>query len=67
MSRLSPAGLLLIAAALVPIAIEFPVVLTFVGITDFSFGLSFALFGLVFVLILVWSEVADALGSSTKS
>ncbi|WP_136715496.1 CbaC protein [Halorientalis salina] len=67
MSRLSPAALLLIGAALVPIAIEFPVILTFVGIRNFSFGLSFALFGLVFLAILVWSEVADVIGSSAGS
>jgi len=67
MSRISPAGLLMIAAALVPVAIEFPVVLTFVGIKDFSFAMSFGLFAFVFVLIVVWSEVSDLTGSSTKS
>jgi len=67
MSRISPAGLLMIAAALVPVAIEFPVVLTFVGINNFSFAMSFGLFAVVFVLIVVWSEVSDLTGSSTKS
>ena len=67
MSRLSPAGLLIVAAFLVPVAIEFPVILTFVGIRDFSFGLSFVLFAVIFLLILVWSEVSGLTGSSTKS
>lgn len=51
---------------LVPVAIEFPVVLSMVGI-EFPMSLSFGLAGLVFVAVLVWSEVSDPTGSSTES
>lgn len=66
MSRLSPAALLIIGAFLVPVAIEFPVVLAMFGI-DFPMPLSFGLFALVFVAVLVWSEVSNPSGASTQS
>ena len=66
MSRLSPAGILVVGAFLVPVAIELPVVLAFLGI-DFPEGLSFGMAALAFVLVLIWSEVSEPAGSSTKS
>ncbi|MFB6179246.1 MAG: CbaC protein [Halorientalis sp.] len=66
MSRLSPAALLILGAALVPFAIEMPVVLAMVGI-DVSMSVSFLVAGVVFLGLLVWSEVSDLTSSSTKS
>lgn len=66
MSRLSPAGLLLVGAFLVPVAIEVPVVLAIVGV-DLPMPLSFGLGVVAFALIFLWSELTEPSASSTES
>jgi hypothetical protein len=58
MSRLSPASLLIIGAFMVPLFIELPVVLSFVGI-ELSMTVSLGMGVVAFTLVLVWSEVSE--------
>jgi hypothetical protein len=58
MSRLSPAGLLIVAAFMVPLFIELPVVLSFVGVS-LPMELSLGMGVIAFVLVLIWSEVSE--------
>jgi len=58
MSRLSPASLLVVAAFMVPVFIELPVVLSFVGV-DLPMPVSLGMGVVAFVLVLVWSEVSE--------
>ena len=58
MSRLSPAALLVVGAFMVPLFIELPVVLSFVGV-DLPMPVSLGIGVVAFVLVLVWSEVSQ--------
>ncbi|AQL43913.1 hypothetical protein BV210_14915 [Halorientalis sp. IM1011] len=58
MSRLSPAALLIVGAFMVPVFIELPVVLSFVGI-DLPMPVSLGIGVVAFALVLVWSEVSE--------
>ncbi|SEO58938.1 hypothetical protein SAMN05216388_101513 [Halorientalis persicus] len=59
MSRLSPAALLVVGAFMVPLFIELPVVLSFVGV-DLPMPVSLGMGVVTFVLVLVWSEVSQS-------
>ena len=58
MSRLSPAALLIVGAFMVPVFIELPVVLSFVGV-DLPMPVSLGIGVVAFALVLVWSEVSE--------
>ncbi|MFB6083690.1 MAG: CbaC protein [Halorientalis sp.] len=59
MSRLSPASLLIVGAFMVPLFIELPVVLSFVGV-ELPMPVSLGMGVVTFVLVLIWSEVSEA-------
>ncbi|WP_424019043.1 CbaC protein [Halorientalis pallida] len=58
MSRLSPAALLIVGAFMVPLFIELPVVLSFVGV-ELSMTASLGIGVVAFALVLIWSEVSE--------
>ncbi|RXK49137.1 CbaC protein [Halorientalis pallida] len=58
MSRLSPASLLIVGAFMVPLFIELPVVLSFVGV-NLPMEVSLGMGVVAFAMVLVWSEVSE--------
>ncbi|WP_336003139.1 hypothetical protein [Halorientalis halophila] len=66
MSRLSPAALLIVGAFFVPLFVELPVVLAFVGV-DLPMGVSLGMGVVAFALVLAWSELSESPDASTDA